>query len=135
MTYPSESMRRVLIIVLAIAGVLGCGEKTEAPGTGGAIATPAEIDDFAERWKNATLEERQDMADLEKVGKLFLGATKDQIESVFGPPDQSGIDDWGNDVMRYELGTMPDLDGHAVHLAFEFQDGIVTVLTGNTISF
>lgn len=113
-------MRRFLPLALAICTTLGCNDNNAqsnpsgaiAPELSGATRPSSEVDEFAKRWKDATLEERQRMADLRQMSRLFLGATKEQIKAVFGPPDPpSEFDKFGPEVMRYELGAMPDMDG------------------------
>ena len=136
-------MRQFLPVVLVIVSASGCGDKngqtdsgeTRLPAAQGAISSSSDIDDYAEKWKAATAQERQGLADLNKVSQLFLGADKERIEEVFGRPDQSGIDDFGMDVMRYELGTLKVMDDQEAHLTFVFEKGVVTSVMGNSISF
>jgi hypothetical protein len=136
-------MRHILPFVLVILSASGCGDKkgqtdssdASLPAVRGATSSSSDIDDYATQWEAATPQERQGLADLNKVSQLFLGADKEKIEEVFGPADQSGIDDFGMDVMRYELGTLKDMDGQKAHLTFVFEKGVVTSVMGNSISF
>lgn len=76
------------------------------------------------------------MADLAKVHPLFQGATKAQIKEAFGQAAESGIDKFGEDVMRYELGDVPEADGGGkYHLTFVFQNNGVVRVMGNFVSF
>ena len=136
-------MRRLLPLAFTICATLGCNSNSTQSHSSDAILAGSpeatdlslEVNEFAGRWKNATPQEHQQMADLSKVGRLFMGARREEIKAVFGAPDQSGIDNFGADVMRYELGPLPDLDGLPAHLTFEFENGVVARLTGNAISF
>ena len=95
----------------------------------------AEQANFSDKWKAASDEERRQLADLAKVYPAFNGATREQIKSAFGPATKDGVDNFGADVMRYELGVIPDTDGLGkYHLTFEFQDGKVASVTGNLIT-
>jgi hypothetical protein len=95
----------------------------------------AEQSEFSEKWTAASNEERRQLADLAKVYPVFNGATRAQIKSAFGPATKDGIDNFGDDVMRYELGAIPETDGLGkYHLTFVFQDGKVVSVTGNLIT-
>jgi hypothetical protein len=76
------------------------------------------------------------MADLAKVHPLFQGATKPQIKKAMGQATETGIDKFGDDVMRYELGDVPEADGGGkYHLTFVFENNVVVRVMGNFVSF
>ncbi len=75
------------------------------------------------------------MADVAKVGTLFEGVPKTQISELFGDATQVGIDKFGEDVLRYELGDVPEADGGGkYHLTFVFEKDVVIRVMGNFIS-
>jgi hypothetical protein len=98
------------------------------------VAKPlsTEQTDFSDQWKSASEGERRTMADLRKVYPVFLGAEKGQIEKAFGQPTNAGVDNFGADVMRYELGDAPEVDGGGkYHLTFVFEDELVVSVMGS----
>jgi len=92
---------------------------------------------FGHQWKAASLEKRQTMAAVNKIGSLFLGATKAQIKEALGEPDKSGVDNFGEDVMRYELGPLAGFEDNRFqsHLTFVFKNNAVVNVMGNSVSF
>jgi hypothetical protein len=153
-------MYRILACLLAASALIGCGER---PTSQDPLATPSrtsappptvvleeanepvatnvtaelttEQTDFGNEWKASSTEERRRMADLAKVYPLFQGATKPQIKAALGVPSGAGIDRFGDDVMRYELGDVPGADGGGkYHLTFVFKDDVVVTVMGNFIS-
>jgi hypothetical protein len=90
---------------------------------------------FADKWTSASEAERRTMADLAKVYPVFLGATQTHIEKAIGKPTTAGVDAFGTDLMRYELGDVPEADGGGkYHLTFVFEDGKVVSLMGNSVT-
>ena len=119
-------MYRILTCLLATSALIGCGDQPTSQDP---------LADFSYEWKAASTEERRRMADLVKVYPLFQGATKPQITAALGEPSEEGIDRFGDDVMRYELGDVPESDGGAkYHLTFVFEDDVVVNVMGNFIS-
>jgi len=39
-----------------------------------------------------------------EIGKASQGATRERVTEVFGDADHSGVDDFGEDVLRYPIG-------------------------------
>ena len=139
-------MQRFLPLTLAVCCIVGCGRGpsgqqndsngvANGPTTNVDVTLSAEAADLSKRWKTASLEERQTLADVGKVGQMFMGATREQVKAVFGKADQSGIDDFGEDILRYELGTIPDTTDAKAHLTFGFENDVVSNVMGNCISF
>ncbi len=139
-------MQRFLPLALAMCCIIGCGrrpsaQQNDSSETANVSTTTVdaplspEAAELSKRWKEASLEERQILADVNKVGKIFLGASRAQVRAAFGEADQSGIDMYGEDVLRYELGTIPDTEDAKAHLTFVFENDVVSNVMGNSFSF
>lgn len=88
--------------------------------------------EFADAWRDATPEDKRPMANVAKVGQLFQGESKAVIKEVFGEATKSGVDNFGEDMMRYELGGSSEFGGDYLH--FVFEEGVVTSVMGSYIS-
>ena len=110
--------------------------STELPETNKvAPQLTTEQTEFGDKWKAASQEERRAMADVAKVHMLFQGATRTQIKEAFGQADETGIDKFGDDVTRYELGAVPEADGGGqYHLTFVYENDTVVRVMGNFVS-
>jgi len=139
-------MQRFLSLALALCCIIGCGrqpsvqqddsnEIANGPTTTVDATLSPEVAELSKRWKAASLEERQILADVNKVGKMFMGVSREQVRAVFGEADQSGIDMYGDDVFRYELGTIPNTEDAKAHLTFVFENDVVCNVMGNRSSF
>jgi hypothetical protein len=113
----------------------GCGK--EPPG-GTAESTDGVSDERAEfgtAWKEASIDQRRQMVDIIKISTLFQGATKSEVNDAMGPADTMGVDKFGEDVMRYELGVMPEnLGGGSYHLTIVFENDLVVNVMSNVVS-
>ena len=135
-----------LIIILVATWIAGCSQqppRSENPANETSDATvpeavaegTADWTTFSKRWASASHADRRSMANVMEIGEAFQGATKGRVNEVFGEADQSGMDDFGEDVLRYELGEMPGSDGTAqYHLTFVFDQDVVVRVMGNFIS-
>jgi hypothetical protein len=144
--FQRETMKRFLPLALAVCCMIGCGrqpsgqqndssETANVPATTMDVPLSPEVAELSKRWKAASLEERQILADVNKIGKIFLGASREEVRAAFGEADQSGIDMYGDDVLRYELGTIPDTEDAKAHLTFVFENDVVSNVMGNSFSF
>jgi hypothetical protein len=132
-------LRRVFDLAVAVA-VVGCGDDATDWATPPAEPAQtkeltAELIEFGDNWKRASEVRRLAMADLAKVQSLFHGATKSQVQTALNDADESGIDRFSEDVMRYELGDAPAAyGGGKYHLTFVFEDDEVVRVMTNAIS-
>lgn len=138
---------RTILCVLALTISVGCSEKPISESTAQPDAidagtqqlnpvTAADRESFGAVWRNADDGARQKMADLSKVHPLFNGASKKVVEEALGSPSFSGVDKFGEDTMKYELGAMPeDIGGGQYHLTFVFENAIVIRVMGNSMTF
>jgi hypothetical protein len=59
-----------------------------------------------------------------------------RVSELLGEATQAGIDQFGEDVLRYELGDVHEADGAGrYHLTFVFEDNKVVRVMGNIFSF
>ena len=124
------NMFRHLAIVVAALSLVGCSVKSTSPNA----APTNEQSIFGGKWKAASQEQRRTMADVAKAYQLFQGATKSQVIKALGQATESGIDKYGEDVICYRLGDVPD-GGGEYHLTFVFENGAVIRVTGNSMRF
>lgn len=90
---------------------------------------------FRQQWLLADDGGKRQLTDLAQLGEVFWQATKPQVEAALGKPTWAGSDEFQSDVMRYELGEAPESLGDPnYHVTFEFQDGKVISVLGNSIS-
>lgn len=153
-------MARLIGFLLCTSAFAGCGgAPTEevidpptaanlsdaAPSTGLGVSDAAapnsgsdlvkKRSEVGDRWKSASPDKRRELADVRTFHSLFQGATKAQVEEALGAADESGVDTFGEDVMRYELGTAPESEGGgSYHLTFVFENDAVVRVMGNFIS-
>ena len=107
-----------------IAIVLALG----APMFIGCDPSNKEWDAFGVKWRAASPDERRAMSDMKRIGAEFANASRRRVRRVFGKADFTGIEN-GTDIMRYNLGVAPELDGQQV-LEFHFENDKVYALFG-----
>ncbi len=152
-----NAMYRLISLTVVATVITGCGDPStirdatsvnstpprQSPNSTAQLsqqqtATEALSDErisFGTKWKAAALEDRRAMADVAKVGTMFQGVTKTEISELFGDATQAGVDKFGEDVLRYELGDVPEADGGGkYHLTFVFEDNVVVRVMGNFFS-
>ena len=111
-------MYRVIALLFAASLLIGCGAK------------PQDRTGFGKKWRAAATKERREMADVVVMHKLFSGATKAQVTEALGKADKAGKDEFGDDFIRYDLGTVATRVQHSV--TFVFEKGVVVRILGNT---
>jgi hypothetical protein len=150
-------MYRLIGLTILATVITGCGDRPTTQDATPANSTPpqespdstdlvsqqqtatqalsAEQINFGTKWKAAGIDDRRAMADVAKVGAMFQGVSKTQIGELFGEATQAGIDRFGEDVLRYELGDVPEADGGGkYHMTFVFEANVVVRVMGNFFS-
>ncbi len=127
---------RLIFVVVAVSSITSCNRQPANHSS--PVVIPEEAVNwttFSDRWASASHEDRRSLANVMEIWTAFNGSTREQIKNVFGKADQSGVDKYGEEVLRYELGAIPELDGVIqYHLTFVFENDAVIRVMGNFIS-
>ena len=107
------------MIAAALTMIMGCGDKSPPLGGDSSGDLVSQRIEFGNKWKVASLEARRKMADVGTIYKLFKGVYKEQVVKSLGDPTEMGVDELGEDFMRYELGAQKGDDEQPLRFVFE----------------
>ena len=129
--------RSLLLTILPVL-VLGCSSQEDAPDESGTISVSAEglsREEFAERWLKADTKTRLELADTSMLYQYYQGEGKSAVVEELGEPDEQGVDKFGEDIVRYNLGKAPEeLGDYMMHVTFVFEQDSVIRVMGNFVA-
>jgi hypothetical protein len=100
-------------IALALVVLLGCAPPSSKTN---------HWESFAEKWRQASIQERKEMIDLSLLQE-FVSKGREDVISVFGVPSFDGANDFGEHEIRYDFDPVPETDGAIFqHLTFIMED-------------
>lgn len=136
--FPNIVISRSLLLPILLVLVVGCSTQQDTPDQSESISVAAEglsRPEFAEQWREADTKARLELADTSMLYQYYQGEGKSAVMEELGEPDEQGVDNFGEDIARYNLGKAPeDLGDYMMHVTFVFEQDSVIRVTGNFVS-
>ena len=98
------------LFLLIFLTFLGCNRPSD---------TSIDWQEFATKWKNASIQEKKEMTDLFPIHEKFQSKEEKSVIAIFGSPSFKGQNKFSQYEVRYDFDPVPETDGRIIqHLSF-----------------